>query len=79
MPQRLPSAKIVTKDGEIVVHLLIDLNINVNTSGCGVTVSTAKQAGVSTEKDEEETAWEVPTFGPAPKVKFGKTENNEKG
>ena len=72
MPQLLQPSKIITKDGEFVVHLLIDLNINVNTSGDGVTVTTkAKKA------EEDESKWEVPAFGPAPKVKFGKIEDNK--
>lgn len=74
MPQLLQPSKIITKDGEFVVHLLIDLNINVNTSGTGVTVDTKQQAGNSEIKEEPE--WVVPTFGPAPKVKFGKTEDS---
>lgn len=77
MPQLLQPSKIITKDGEFVVHLLIDLNINVNTSGPGVTIATKKAGSPEErEKEKEEQEWVVPTFGPAPKVKFGKTEDS---
>lgn len=66
--------KVVTKDGEIVVHLVIDFNVNVNASGCAVTTKASGKEKI----EDEEPNWEVPTFGPAPKVKFGKTESEEK-
>lgn len=77
MPQLLQPTKIITKDGEFVVHLTIDLNINVNTTGTGVTVST-NQAGSQEKEKEKDPEWELPTFGPAPKIKFGKTEEEVK-
>ena len=71
MPQLIQPHKIVTRDGELTVHLTIDLNVNITNSG-DVTVS----AGAVKQKDkEDDPVWEVPTFGPAPKVKFGKTED----
>lgn len=60
MPQLIRPQKIIVKDGEITVNLVIDLNIHV--SGGTVSVPPA----------EEKTDWEVPTFGPADKVNFGK-------
>lgn len=70
MPQLIQPHKVVTRDGELTVHLTIDLNLNITNSG-GVSVS----AGVAAQKQNEDSpvAWEVPAFGPAPKVKFGKT------
>lgn len=73
MPQLITPGKIVTKDGEFFVHVVIDLNINVN--GGGVTISTNKTGKVDETKENDETEWEVPEFGPAPKVKFGKIED----
>ncbi len=76
MPQLLSPTKIINKDGEFVVHLVIDLNINLNGGGGGITVSTGShEAGKPSDIKEEEPAWEVPEFGPATKVKFGKSED----
>lgn len=77
MPQLLQPTRIITKDGELIVHLMIDLNINVNTTGTGITVATSQ--GSQNEKEKEkDPEWELPTFGPAPKIKFGKTEEEGK-
>jgi hypothetical protein len=57
------TVKVVTKDGEC--HVAIDLTININTTGGGVSV-------VEEEKTEEKPAWQMPNFAPTQKIKFGK-------
>ncbi len=65
--------KIVTKDGELEITLKLDINININQSDVSVKTeaSNAKTKDVKPSIDEK-TNWEIPDFGPSPKLKFGK-------
>ena len=58
------------KNGEVLVQLVIDLNINLNDLSGKSNISISKEQ--ITDKNEEEPKWEVPTFTSAPKIKFGK-------
>jgi hypothetical protein len=71
MPQVLTPTKVITKDGEIVVKLEIDLTINLNANGqLAASVSGVKAQEVDNEDDDVK--FIVPTFNKAPKVEFGK-------
>lgn len=74
MPQliRPQEVKIVTKDGEVQVSIILDLNINLNSSGVQVTAQ-AKMADEQPEK-KEDTQWAIPDFGSSQKINFGKKE-----
>jgi hypothetical protein len=63
MPQLINAQQVVVKDGELIVHLTLDMNININSSD---------NVSVSTKAANENPEWEVPTFKSTPKVKFGK-------
>lgn len=64
--------KIITKDGEIEITLKLDINININQNDIVVksegTVTKVKEE----KKSEDKANWEIPDFGPSPKLKFGK-------
>jgi hypothetical protein len=64
--------KIITKDGELEITLKLDINININQSDIVVksegTVTKVKEE----TKLEDKANWEIPDFGPSPKLKFGK-------
>ncbi len=71
MPQliRPNVTKVITKDGEIDVHISIDVNLNLNTNGLivgvgGVTASTRE------EKDDD-VEWQIPDFKSMGNIKFG--------
>jgi len=69
--------KIITKDGEIKIHLSIDLNVNMNGefNSSGYLKKTNEETILKTE--EEKTIWQVPDFSAIKnkdKVKFGKQE-----
>lgn len=64
--------KIITKDGELEITLKLDINININQSDI-VVKSEGTVTQVKEEKKLEDKAnWEIPDFGPSPKLKFGK-------
>ena len=72
--------RVVTKDGEIVVHLTLDLNINLNTGALTVSNLPApvRPAPVEEEPEVEDTKWEIPDFKvPDTKLIFGKTVGGE--
>jgi hypothetical protein len=64
------NVRVITKDGEVVINLVLDININLNNGG--ITVS---QMPLETELPEkEDTQWEIPDFvAPNTKLNFGKT------
>ncbi len=67
--------KIVTKDGELLVHLTLDLNINLTTGNLSV---TAAPSAPQEAEEKEDTKWEIPDFTvPDTKLNFGKTVKNE--
>ena len=62
--------KVVTKEGEIVVHIAIDLNLNLNADGVQAGVSGV-QAASKPQKDEDEVDWAIPDFKMPGNIKFG--------
>ena len=73
------SVKVLSQDGE--VRVTIDLQLTINLNGDGLTVgATATAANGNLESLAEKMvkadkiAWEIPDFGPVPKVDFGKKE-----
>lgn len=74
MPQliRPGDVKIITKDGECVVNINLELTIKLD--GSGLQVSTvaeqAVQPGQSEKKDNVE--WQIPNFSVGKKLNFGK-------
>ena len=74
MPQLIKpkEVKVITKDGECQVSIVLELNINLNTDGVAVSAQTIKQE-VKQEKPKE-SGWEIPDFEALPKINFGKKE-----
>jgi hypothetical protein len=67
---RPTTVNIISKDGECKLHIIIDLNLNLNTSG-----TAGKAEIVEKEKiEEEKPLWEIPEFKTKEKIKFGKKE-----
>jgi len=65
--------KVITKDGECQVSIVLELNINLNSEGvAAVSAQSIKQVVEKTK--ESEFPWEVPDFEASPKIKFGKKE-----
>jgi len=62
---------LITKEGECKLHIVIDLNINLNTNSVEV---KSRQDDVAPELKEESPEWVIPSFKPGDKVKFGKKE-----
>lgn len=75
MPQliRPQEVKIITKDGELQVSIVLELNINLNGGGLDVTAQAREVRPVDKHK-EEEMQWAIPDFGTSPKIDFGKRE-----
>ncbi len=69
MPQliRPNQVKIMTNDGEVNVHITLDLNVNLE----GGVVNMSKK-----QEEEEEAEILVPTFSPSKKIKFGKKDGD---
>jgi len=67
------NVKIITKDGELLISLQLDININLNQSGNFVS-SESNSSPIVEEKKKEEDAmqWAIPDFKPLEKIKFGK-------
>lgn len=72
------SVKVLTQDGE--VRVTIDLQLTINLNGDGLTVGASASSVNHTEpvtdrkQRTERVEWEIPDFGPVPKVEFGKKE-----
>ena len=62
---------VITKEGECKLHIVIDLNINLNTNSVEV---KSRQTDNTPEVQEEKTEWIIPSFKPGDKVKFGNKE-----
>jgi hypothetical protein len=64
---------VITKEGECKLHIVIDLNINLNTNNIEV---KSRQTDNTPEikEEEEKTEWIIPSFKPGDKVKFGMKE-----
>lgn len=70
------AVKVVTQDGEVKVTIALELTINLNSDGLNVN-ATAKESKFETfvpknQHPDEKVLWEIPDFGPVPKVGFGK-------
>lgn len=74
MPQLIKpnEVKVVTKDGECQVSIVLELNINLNGDGVAVSAQSIKQKEKPEKSDNF--AWEVPDFEASPKIQFGKKE-----
>lgn len=72
MPQliRPQEVKVITKDGECQVSIVLELNINLNTDGMAVSAQAIKQD--KQEKPKSGTNWEIPDFEASPRINFGK-------
>lgn len=71
------SVKIITQDGEVKVTIALELTINLNSDGIKVSATAETQKNepfIPKNKTEDKTLWEIPDFGIAPKVGFGKKE-----
>ena len=65
------NVKVVTKEGELLISLQLDININLNQSGSFV--STAQDVSkVKVANKDDEVEWAIPEFKPSEKIKFGK-------
>lgn len=73
MPQLIKpqEVKVITKDGECQVSIVLELNINLNTDGV-VAVSAQAIKQDKQEKPKSGTNWEIPDFETLPKINFGK-------
>lgn len=59
MGELIKSPKIISKDGEFKVHIILEINLNINSS----------------EVKQEKAEWIIPEFGVAEKIEFGKKES----
>lgn len=67
------NVKVVTKDGEVVISLQLDININLNQSGTIDVTGSASNVATNLKKQEDDkTVWEIPDFKTIEKIKFGK-------
>lgn len=62
--------RVITKDGECVVAITLELTINLNDNGVRATVVEKEEV---VEKPKE-TPWEIPDFTSSPKINFGRNE-----
>jgi len=70
------NVKVVTNDGEVQVTIALELTINLNSDGLVVNArqQEEQEAAPAKNKAGDKTLWEIPDFGPIPKVDFGKKE-----
>ena len=67
--------KVTTKEGECVINLQIDLNINISElAGINNRVITNSMTTEQVKKPEEKVEWAIPDFGTSSKIEFGKGE-----
>ena len=66
---------LVTREGEVKLNIVIDLNINLNTGNVEVKQSNALEKKI--EEEDEKTLWAIPNFTKQDKVKFGKKKEQE--
>ncbi len=67
---------LVTREGEVKLNIVIDLNINLNTGNVEVKQGNALEKKVEQEESEK-TLWAIPNFVKQEKVKFGKKKEQE--
>jgi len=79
MPQRIQPThtKVITKDGECVINLTLDININLNSAG--LSINGIVSAHNKEEVNNEQVSWAIPEFKneAGTKLKFGKKEKKE--
>ena len=68
------SVKVITQDGEVKVTIALELTINLNSDGLKVSANSEIQKIDKPKDSEEKVLWEIPDFGPVPKLGFGKKE-----
>ena len=65
------STKVITRNGEVELYVVLDLNVNLNTDG--LQLSAAAKARQEQEEEDDKVNWAIPEFGSGKdKVKFGK-------
>ena len=64
-----------TVNGEVLVNLKLDININL-TQGVVNTTVESKQEEKKVKQEEKQTLWEIPEFNRVPKIKFGNKEQS---
>lgn len=62
--------KVETQNGEVELHITLDLNINLQTGDLQVLATKKKPLDLDEEK-EEPVKFEIPKFASKEKVKFG--------
>ncbi len=70
------NVKIVTRDGELLISLQLDININLNQIGSVVASDDGNIGNTPFAKkmknDDDDVQWAIPEFKPTEKIKFGK-------
>ena len=74
MPHLIKETKVEVKNGELIVSINLDLNINLNSGN--ITIETPKKEELK-EEEEENTKWLIPDFKGIGKVNFGKSVENK--
>lgn len=71
MPQliRPNVTKLITKDGEIDVHISIDVNLNLTTDG--LLIGVGGVAASTKEERDDDVEWQIPDFKSMSNIKFG--------
>ena len=69
MPQviRPGDVQIITKNGECLVNIQLELTIKLD----GNLATVGVQSLAATPKEEEKVSWQIPDFSGGPKLKFG--------
>lgn len=63
--------KVVTKQGECTVSIVLELNINLNSDGLQVATKASAVEAPPKEEETENVEWTIPDFSTT-KIKFGK-------
>lgn len=68
------NVKVISKDGEVTIHLNININLNGEVqNNQNLVYSKKTEDKTILNKDEDKTIWEIPDFTPIKnKVNFGK-------
>lgn len=68
------TVKMVTREGEVTVQIVLELNINLNANGVQVAAqATAQPISPAPDEDEVEKLFDIPNFSNQ-RIKFGKVE-----
>lgn len=79
MPQAIKpnvvTTETITREGEVTIRLVIELNLNMNGQLTGVVASTEEKPVALAQKSKDEAEWMVPEFSPSTEtIEFGKYE-----